>query len=53
MIQTRFIATGARIVDPMLALARCSKLERIIVAGANSAELMFDSRRRSTGCWIA
>jgi hypothetical protein len=46
MIETRLIPTSACIADPMLALARCSKLERIIVAGANSSELMFDLHRR-------
>jgi hypothetical protein len=30
----------------MLALARCSKLQRIIVAGSQSAELMFALHRR-------
>ena len=29
-----------RIVEPMIALARCSKRERILVAGSNSAEVM-------------
>src|SRR5262247_1878550 len=46
MIQTRLICAGERIVEPMLALARCSKLRRIIVAGANSAALMFELHRR-------
>jgi hypothetical protein len=30
----------------MIDLARCSKLERIIVAGVNSAALMFELHRR-------
>src|SRR5262245_26330062 len=46
MIQTRLICAGERIVEPMLALARCSKLQRIIVAGSKSAELMFELHRR-------
>jgi hypothetical protein len=46
MIQTRLIPAGERIVEPMLALARCSKLQRIIVAGSKSAELMFELHRR-------
>src|SRR5215831_9227836 len=46
MIQTRLIPAGGRIVEPMLALARCSKLQRIIVAGSKSAELMFELHRR-------
>src|SRR5262245_61474172 len=46
MIQARVIPAGERIVEPMLALARCSKLQRIIVAGSRSAELMFELHRR-------
>jgi hypothetical protein len=46
MIQTRLIPARERIVEPMLALARCSKLQRIIVAGSKSAELMFELHRR-------
>src|SRR5215813_8078447 len=46
MIQTRLIPAGERIVEPMLALARCSKLQRIVVAGSSSAELMFELHRR-------
>jgi hypothetical protein len=46
MIQARLIPAGERIVEPMLALARCSKLQRIIVAGSKSAELMFELHRR-------
>ena len=46
MIQARLISAGERIVEPMLALARCSKLQRIIVAGSKSAELMFELHRR-------
>src|SRR5262245_27896886 len=45
MIQTRLIP-AERIVEPMLALARSSKLQRIIVAGSKSAELMFELHRR-------
>jgi len=37
---------GDRILEPMIALARCSNLHRIVVAGANSVELMFDLHRR-------
>jgi len=33
-------------MEPMIALARCSKLQRIIVAGSKGAELMFELHRR-------
>jgi hypothetical protein len=46
MIQAPVVPAGGRIVEPMLALARCSKLQRIIVAGSKSAELMFELHRR-------
>src|SRR5262245_36104311 len=46
MIQARLIPAGERIVEPMLALPRCSKLQRIVVAGSKSAELMFALHRR-------
>jgi hypothetical protein len=46
MVQARLIPAGEHIIEPMLALARCSKLQRIIVAGSQSAELMFELHRR-------
>src|SRR5215471_12872554 len=46
MIQSRLTAAGEGIVEPMIELARCSKLNRIIVAGAKSAALMFELHRR-------
>jgi hypothetical protein len=46
MIQSRLTSAGERIIEPMIVLARCSKLQRIIVAGSNSAELMFELHRR-------
>jgi hypothetical protein len=46
MIQARLIPASESIIEPMLALARCSKLQRIIVAGSQSAELMFELHRR-------
>jgi hypothetical protein len=46
MIQSRLAVAGDRIIEPMLDLARCSNLNRIIVAGANSAALMFELHRR-------
>ncbi len=47
MIRSRLTTpANERIIEPMIALARCSKLQRIIVAGAKSAELMFEMHRR-------
>ena len=46
MIQSRLIPSGERVIEPMITLARCSKLQRILVAGTNSAELMFELHRR-------
>jgi hypothetical protein len=46
MAQSRRAVAGDRIIEPMLDLARCSNLNRIIVAGANSAALMFELHRR-------
>jgi len=44
MLQSRLTPTR-RIIEPMIELACCSKLDRIIVAGANSAALMFELHR--------
>ena len=46
MSQSRLTPASERIIEPMIDLARCSKLGRIIVAGANSAALMFELHRR-------
>jgi hypothetical protein len=46
MGQLRLTPAGERIIEPMIELARCSKLDRIIVAGAKSAALMFELHRR-------
>jgi hypothetical protein len=46
MVQSRLTPAGERIIEPMIELARCSKLKRIIVAGAKSAALMFELHRR-------
>src|ERR1700730_11822183 len=46
MIQPHLTPASARIMEPMIALARRSKLQRIIVAGSKSAELMFELHRR-------
>jgi hypothetical protein len=39
-------AAGDRIIDPMLALAGCSKQQRIVVAGSKGVELMLELQRR-------
>ncbi|MGX1105326.1 MULTISPECIES: hypothetical protein [Bradyrhizobium] len=40
------IATGDRIIEPMIALAGCTTQQRIVVAGMRSMELMFELQRR-------
>jgi hypothetical protein len=40
------VATGDRIIDPMIALAGCSTQHRIVVAGSKSIEMMLDLQRR-------
>ncbi|MTV11776.1 MULTISPECIES: hypothetical protein [Bradyrhizobium] len=40
------IATGDRIIEPMIALAGCSTQQRIVVAGTRSMELMLELQRR-------
>jgi hypothetical protein len=40
------VATGDRIIDPMIALAGCSTQHRIVVAGSKSMELMLKLHRR-------
>jgi hypothetical protein len=40
------VATGDRIIEPMIALADCSTQHRIIVAGSKSMELMLELHRR-------
>ena len=40
------VATGDRIIEPMIALAGCSKQQRIVVAGSKSMELMLELHRR-------
>jgi hypothetical protein len=46
MIRSHLTPAGERIIEPMIDLARCSKLKRIIVAGSKSAALMFELHRR-------
>jgi hypothetical protein len=41
----RITAAGERIVKPIIALAHCSKLARIIVTGADSAKAVTDLHR--------
>jgi hypothetical protein len=40
------VATGDRILDPMIALAGCSTQHRIVVAGSKSMEMMMELQRR-------
>jgi hypothetical protein len=46
MTTTHVPAAGDRVVEPMIALARCTPLHRILVAGAKSIELVFELQRR-------
>jgi hypothetical protein len=46
MHQSHLRLADERNVEPMIALARCSKLQRIIVAGSKCVELMFDLETR-------
>jgi hypothetical protein len=39
-------ATGDRIIEPMIALAGCSKQHRIVVAGSKASVLMVELHRR-------
>jgi hypothetical protein len=48
MTSTRTTATGDRIIEPMIALAGCSKQHRIVVAGSRGVELMLELHRRKT-----
>lgn len=40
------VATGDRIIDPMIALAGCSTEHRIVVAGSKSIDLMLELHHR-------
>jgi hypothetical protein len=40
------VATGDRIIDPMITLAGCSTRHRIVVAGSKSMEMMLELDRR-------
>jgi hypothetical protein len=46
MTHSHFASAVDPIVEPMIALARCSKLQRIIVAGSKSVELASKLNRR-------
>jgi len=40
------VATGDRIIDPMIALAGCSTQHRILIAGSKSMEMTMELQRR-------
>src|SRR5262249_36215465 len=46
MIHSHLIPADAGIIQPMIELARCSKLQRIIIAGSKSRELRSELHRR-------
>src|ERR1700676_3535622 len=46
MAPSRATPAGDRIIEPMIALAGCSKQHRICVAGSKAVELMLDLQRR-------
>jgi hypothetical protein len=46
MTPSRATPVGDRIIEPMIALACCSKQHRIVVAGSKGVELMLELHRR-------
>src|SRR5450631_4010728 len=46
MTSSRTTFAGDRIIEPMIALACCSKQHRILVAGSKGVELMLELQRR-------
>src|ERR1019366_7405444 len=46
MTPSRATPAGDRIIEPMIALACCSKQHRIVVAGFKSVEVMLELHRR-------
>jgi hypothetical protein len=46
MTSSRATPAGDRIIDPMIALACCSKQHRIVVAGSRGVELMLELQLR-------
>ena len=48
-VRMNFISStraGDRVIEPMIALARCSNQDHIIIAGSKAIELMLDMHRR-------
>ena len=46
MSRSYSVSTGDRILEPMIALAGCSKQQRIVVAGSKNIELTSELNRR-------
>jgi hypothetical protein len=46
MTSSRATPAGDRIIEPMIALAGCSRQHRIVVAGSKGVELMLELHRR-------
>jgi hypothetical protein len=46
MTTSHATSAGDRIIEPMIALAGCSKQHRIVVAGSKGVELMLELQRR-------
>ena len=46
MTFSRATPAGDRIIEPMIALARCSRQDRIVVAGSRGVELMLELQHR-------
>src|SRR5258707_12399736 len=46
MAPSRATPVGDRIIEPMIALAGCSKQHRIVVAGSKAVELMLELHHR-------
>jgi hypothetical protein len=46
MTESLSVRASDRVIEPMIALARCTPLHRILVAGARSIELVFELQRR-------
>ena len=45
MTKSRLIRANERVIESMIGLAGCSTLQRILIAGAQSVELMLELRR--------
>ena len=46
MVTSRLTPADQLIIEPLLALAGCSKLQRILILGGRAAEMMFELHRR-------